>query len=248
LLIGAFAIGLIASQLFPATSHKSPSVALPPVTLPQSPTTTLPPVASSPDPGASALAGLVVRQSDVPSDVTVAPIDGGTTVAGGATLDLCNGTFPSESQRTARLQVAADDALGDEALSTEAVLYRTAAGTAQAFTELRSVAANCPAAPVVSPIGEPTTTTRFNAAPDSGWPQVPTVERLAFDFVTVDQSGQANHSEAVYLRRGRVLEGIYFPTAGGTQSAVDNQTTVPAIVNVFATRIAQLSASVVNGG
>jgi hypothetical protein len=194
------------------------------------------------------LSGLVVAQADVASTVTVQRIPNGGQVAGEATLDLCNGTFPSESLRTARLQVAALDAQGNANLSTEAVLYSNPPATAQAFAELKAVAAKCPASPVVSPVGEATTTTRFNAAPDAAWPQVSGVERVAFDSVSTDQSSQAQHSIAVYLRRGRVLMGVYFSRPDGPQGAVAGQTTIAGIVNVFATRMASLPASVVNGG
>jgi hypothetical protein len=194
------------------------------------------------------LSGLVLHQADVAATETVGPIIGGTRVADGATLDLCNGTFPSESLRTARLQVAAADLQGTVVLSTEAVLYSAPAGAAQAFSELKSAAPGCPASPVVSPVGEPTVTTQFNAAPDGSWPQVATVERLAFDFVTTDTSGQSRHLSAVYLRRGRALMGIYFSQPDGPQVAVQGQTTMAGIVNVFAARMAALAASAVSGG
>jgi hypothetical protein len=194
------------------------------------------------------LSGLVLRQADVGPTETVAPIIGGTRVAGGATLDLCNGTFPSESLRTARLQVAAADTRGTLVLSTEAVLYSTPSGGAQALAELKSSAASCPASPVASPVGEPTVITHFNSAPDSSWPQVATVERVSFDFVTTDASGQSRHFTTAYLRRGRALMGIYFSQPDGPQAPVDGQTTMAGIVNVFASRMANLAGSAVNGG
>ena len=200
------------------------------------------------DPSASVLSGLVVTQSDVASTETVRPLPGGSEVTGQPTLDLCNASFPSESLRTARLQVAAIDDQGNGVLSTEAVLYSNPAATAQGFAELKQAAARCPSGPVVSPVGEPTTATRFNPAPDGAWPAVPGVERLAYDFVTTDDSGQTQHSVAVYLRRGRVLMGVYFPRPDGAQPAVRGQTSMAGIVNLFATRMAQLSTAVVNGG
>jgi hypothetical protein len=144
--------------------------------------------------------------------------------------------------------VAATDDQGNTDLSTEAVLYQNPAATAQAFSELKSVAATCPNSPVRSPVGEPTVTTKFNAPPDASWAQVPTVDRQAYDFVSTDSTGQAQHSVAVYLRRGRVLMGIYFPEPDGAQSPVRGQTTLAGITNVFANRMAQLPSSVVNGG
>jgi hypothetical protein len=179
--------------------------------------------------------------------VTVATIPGGTQVSGQATLDLCNGTFASEALRTARLQVAATDANGNEVLSTEAVLYSSPATAAQAMSELKSVAAKCPSTPVTSPVGEPAVTTTFNAAPDASWPPVATVQRQAYDFVTTDQTGQSQHNIAVYLQRGRVLMGVYFAETVGAQATVDGQTTTAGIVHIFETRMAQLPASTVNG-
>jgi len=199
------------------------------------------------DPDAAVLQSLVLSQSDVPTTYVVQEIAGGDQVdSGDATLDLCNGAYPSESLRTARLQVAAFDSEGNEALSTEAVLYKNSAATAQAFSELRSVVAGCPSTPVVSPIGEATVTTMFNPPPDGSWPQTPTVDRQAYDFNSTDDSGNSVHSVAVYLRRGRVLMGVYFSNPDGAQVPVTGQDSIQAIVSVFAGRIAKLPASVVN--
>ena len=214
---------------------------------PSTPSPTTPSAGAPTDPNQSALSGLVLQQADVPAGVTVATIPGGTQVSGQATLDLCNGTFASEALRTARLQVAATDANGNEVLSTEAVLYSSPAAAAQAMSELKSVAAKCPSTPVTSPVGEPTVTTTFNAAPDTSWPAVATVQRLAYDFTTTDQTGQSQHDVAVYLQRGRVLMGIYFAETVGAQATVEGQTTTAGIVHIFETRMAQLPASTVNG-
>jgi Protein of unknown function (DUF2510) len=197
------------------------------------------------DTQAPALSSVILRQADVPSTLSVVLIPGGDQVQGETTLDLCNGTFPSEALRTARRQVAAVDAQGVAVLSTEAVLYRDAAASAQAFAELRSVAAHCPSTPVTSPVGEPTVTTHINAAPDAAWPQTPGVERVAYDFNSTDQAGGLpQHSVAVYLRHGRALLAVYFSRPDAAQPAISGQTTLGGIVNVFAQRLAQLPASV----
>jgi hypothetical protein len=244
-----FVVGLVGGALLlPHRGSTTGTSASQPATTPPPPGANPVQPAAPSDPSASVLSGLVLRQADVGATETVAPINGGTEVAGGATLDLCNGTFPSESLRTARLQVAAADAQGTIVLSSEAVLYSKPGGAAQAFSELRSTAANCPASPVVSPVGEPTVITHFNAGPDGSWPQVATVERLAFDFVATDGSGQTRHFTTVYLRRGRALMGIYFSQPDGPQAAVDGQTTISGIVNVFAARMANLTGGAVNGG
>jgi hypothetical protein len=200
-----------------------------------------------------ALSALVVRQADVNASRTVSLIPAGNLLTQ-PTLDLCNGTFPSERLRTARLQVAdVDAATGTTtSLSTEAVLYRDAAASGQAFAELVHVSASCPRRPVVSPVGEPTAQTVFKAAPDGAWPHVPTVDRQAYSFVstTVATAAQPSitvPSVAVYLRRGRALLGLYFDQPNGAQSPVAGQRTIVGIVSVFEGRMARLPAVVVNG-
>jgi len=214
---------------------------------------TVPGAGISHDPYRQALSGLVVRQADVNASRTVALIPQGNLLTQ-PTLDLCNGTFPSERLRTARLQVADVDAATQNttSLSTEAVLYRDAAASSQAFAELRHVSAACPHRPVVSPVGEPTAQTVFKAPPDGGWPQVPTVDRQAYSFVsttvaTAAQPSITASSVAVYLRRGRALLGLYFDQPNGAQSPVAGQRTIEGIVAVFEARMAKLPAVVVNG-
>jgi hypothetical protein len=225
-----------------------PLATLPPLSTPPSSEDTTPTAPPQPvDPSASVLAGLVVSQADVRSPATVQPLPGGGGVVGQATLDLCNGTFPSESLRTARLQVVENDATGRELVSTEAVLYSSPKDTVQAFVELQRTAARCPTTPVVSPVGEATVVTHFSSSPDTSWEHTPTVDRLAFDFTATDGAGQSRRSVAVYLRRGRVLIGVYFPQPAASPPAVSGQSSLPAIVKVFASRMAQLPASVVNG-
>jgi hypothetical protein len=212
------------------------------------PPTTVPGPASN-DPNAKVLSQLVVRQSDVPTNLAVGLIPGGNLVAGQVTLDLCNGTYPSESLRTAREQVDVTDQAGQSVFSTEAVLYHNAAATAQAFSELRARAAGCPQQFLAPPPGEeglPATKTTFNARPDASWPTTPTVERQAYDFTSTDQQGNTSHSIAVYLRRGRALMGLYFANPDQAQPAVDGQTTVPGIVSVFEKRMAALPPAAVN--
>ena len=173
------------------------------------------------------LDGLVVRTSDVSSVGVVVTIPGGRDVSGETTLDLCNGTFPSEAKRTARRQVEVVDVTLAAPFSTEAVLYGHPADASQAFSELRRVASQCPASPVVSPVGEPTVTTRFSAPPDRAWGTTTSVERQAYAFTTTDDSGDTNPGVSVYLRRGRVLMGLYFSQPDGEQIAIDGNTTIP---------------------
>lgn len=196
------------------------------------------------DPSAAALAALVVKEGDVPASVRVVVFPGGIGLTQ-PTLDLCNGRYPSESRRTARIQDAVVDTQGNVLLSTEAVLYVDSAATTQAFSELASVVAACPPTPVQSPVGQPTVVTRFAGAPDTTWPETPSVNRLAFDFTTDDGTGRPRRAVAVYLQRGRALLGVYFAQPDGPQVAVEGQTTIEGIVALFAARLAALPASVV---
>jgi hypothetical protein len=200
------------------------------------------------DPDEGVLDGLIVNQDDVPAAYTVHhPQDGINLVA--PTLDLCNGTFPSETQRTARRQVYVGATGADTApFSTEAVLYHGPADGAQAMQELQSVAAQCPSTAVTSPVGEPTAITKFSAPPDTSWPKTPTVERQAYSFVTTYPKTNVppTQSTAVYLRRGRALMGLYFAQPTKAQIPIEGQRAIRQIVAVFEKRMAQLPESVVN--
>jgi len=224
------------------STKKSASSSTPSTAAPQHPTTstTLP----KPDAHAAALLGLGVTQADVPVGYTVRLQDGGNDFVHGTTLDLCNGTFKSESLRTARNQVVVLDSSGNQLLSTEAVLYKSPDAAAQALKELRAVVAKCPNRPVTSPVGEGTVTTKFLAAPDASWPHSAGVTRAAYDFQVAAQ-GQTVRSTAVYLWRGRALLAIYFSSSSGDQVAVQGKTTIRAIEGVFETRLAALPLAVV---
>ena len=163
------------------------------------------------------------------------------------TLDLCNGTYGSESRRVARLQLSADAADGTAIISSEAVLYDSAAGTTQAFTELQQVTKNCPSTPVDSPVGEPTVTTKFAPRPDTNWPTVAGVQRLAYTIMTTDDSGQASTSTVIYLRRGKGAVGPLPAQAGcrRPRSLGPGQDVGADITAIFEQRLASLPASAI---
>lgn len=236
------AVALIAG--FVASRGSSPAAApRPDPSVPSLPTPT--PATPTPSPGGpgsaspgtprpaelGTLAELGLRQSDVEPGVFVLPIDGGLHVAGETTLDLCDGTFPSESQRTARVQVAGYRSDGRVGVSTEAVQYASAAAVDQAWDEIREVARTC----VTSSPG-----TVLGPAPDTSWPRVDGVRRLAYDLRATDASGQVGHYVVVYLSRGNVLLGVYFPSPEGAQTSVEGADTVPGIVHVFEERLAEI--------
>jgi hypothetical protein len=197
-----------------------------------------------PAPKPTSLPDLLVQPRDTTRALSVHLLPGGDQVKDQPTLDLCNQTYASESLRTQRLQDVATDKSG-AVLSTEAVLYRNAAATKQAFRELRRVAKSCPKGPVPDPETGSSTSTTFHPTPDTDWPQTPPVERQAFSVTTTDANSATADSLAVYLRRGRVLLGVYFSKPDGAQPPIDGHTKPADIVNAFATRIAQLPASFV---
>jgi hypothetical protein len=206
---------------------------------------TSPRAPASNDNNADVLGDLILRQRDVETGITVILIPDGTDHVGQPTLDLCNGRYATESARTARRQVAAGTDLGEVAMSTEAVLYRDASSSERAFAELRDVTTGCPDGPVRSPVNGDVDTTRFAAPPDGDWEQTATVERQAYDFTTTDDEGNQRRTIAVYLRRGRALLGLYF-TNGEANISVAGKATLPDIVGVFAARLANVPAAVVN--
>ena len=239
-------IGVIGVALSGGSSSDNDGTAAPaPTVAPSTPPSSVPQLNAGNDPSASALETLIVKPEDVPATAEVVVFPGGVGLTQ-PTMDLCNGRYPSESRRTARIQDAVLDAQGVLVFSTEAVLYGDSGGTTQALDEVRSVVAACPPTPVQGPAGQAPVTTRFNAtAPDSGWRQTPNVNRVAYDLTTDDGSGRPRRTIAVYLQRGRVLLGVYFSRPEGPQLPVDGQTTIEGIVGVFAARVAALPTSVV---
>ena len=194
-----------------------------------------------------ALPHLSIQQTDVSDEYTVTLFPNGTDAQGVPTLDLCAATYPSEALRLARRQVAVVDGEQRLLLSTEAVAYRDPDATAQAFKELREVRASCPPEFRPNDSGSQVLST-FADDLDTNWAPPPTgVERLAYDVIMVYDSGEVSRTLAVYLRRGRILLGVYFfiqPDA--PIPSVQAQPTLERIVGVFSTRMTELAPAVVN--
>jgi hypothetical protein len=192
----------------------------------------------------SVLDAAALNQSDVPSGYKVLLFNGGDEVAGQVTLDFCGANYPSEALRVARHQVGLTDSSGQDLLfSTEAVAYTSSAATAQAFSELRSAAADCPDTFVASPVqGEPPLKTVVLPPPDTAWPNVSGVGRLTLEATVSDQQGQSQTSLAVYLRHGSILLGVYFDDLSNIVP-IDGRTTPEGIVTLFEQRLAALPAN-----
>ena len=89
------------------------------------------------------LAKLGFRADDFSGEWTVLPMGGGTKLDD-PSLDLCNGTFSSETDRVERRQVAATKVGSTFSfLSTEVVKYSSAAAASAAQKELVKVLAQC---------------------------------------------------------------------------------------------------------
>jgi hypothetical protein len=99
----------------------------------------------------SKLGAVVLRAAQVGAGYALQQLPGGQLVQGQATLDLCGFSFPSESLRTARLQVAYRAPGKSLALSNEVVSYRPG-GARQALREITHAAAACPHGPVQSTV------------------------------------------------------------------------------------------------
>jgi hypothetical protein len=155
-----------------------------------------------------ALSKLALRPAQVGSGYRMALIPGGNRVSGQVSLDLCGQRFPSETQRTGRLQVAYRHQGNVVQISNELVRYRSGAAR-EAMRELRNVAAHCPRGPVTGPVrGVGPLTYRLTPLTD---------ERLLGQHVAVKMrvTGRIGGKPlnetaiAVYQIRGDVLSAVY---------------------------------------
>lgn len=201
-------------------------------------------IQTTPGNNPAALPTLSVKQEDVPPEFVVSLWPNGDRVEGEVTLNMCSAEYPSEALRIARRQVAVGDRQDRLVMSTEAVAYQTPAATAQAFAELKAAQANCPKGFTPTSTGD-SVRIIFGPAPDANWPAVANVERLVFDYIEMNQAGDVGRAALVFLRRGRILLGIYvYFQADQAPPSVNGAQTVDAITNVFATRLANLPQTV----
>ncbi len=196
------------------------------------------------------LQSISLRPSDLAKGYGVQLIPSGDQLKGQVTLDLCNQTFASEHLRIARRQVE-DVGPTPQAsfLSTEAVIYTSPAATATVFSELRSAAAHCAAGYVIGPLGPPANMTTLLRRPDASWPSVPGVQRLAYDQKIATVGKPSFEVITVFLRRGRVLLGVYFEFSGKKTKTlptkIDGLWSLELITHVFEERVAALPPSAV---
>jgi hypothetical protein len=160
---------------------------------------------------------IAVRQSDVvPADRALL-YPGGNRYRGYVSLDLCNGSFPSEAARVGRHQVGVANAQRRPVgLSTEAIAYPSPAVARGAMAELRRAVADCtPELRDSQVAGEPRTRNVIGAPPAATWPTLRGVDRLAVDDRIEAETGESVHSQQIYQRHGRVIVAIYAQIPGG---------------------------------
>jgi len=187
-----------------------------------------------------------LQAGDAADGYTFTPYAEGDEVDGQVSLDLCSARFASESQRTARHQVGIRDAANHGVVSTEALLYRDSDAAHQAMTELEGAVAACPTTPTKSAVaGAPALMYEVHPAPDTTWPPVTDVDRLAVDLTARDQEGHSAEIMAVFLQRGRLLLAIYIQSTDTAAQALTGHPTVEDLTNRLATAIAALPAAAV---
>jgi hypothetical protein len=187
-------------------------------------------IAQSPS---SKLSAIVLRAAQVGSGYVLEQISGGQLVQGQATLDLCGASFPSESLRTARLQVAYRAPGMSLALSNEVVAYRPG-GARQALREITHAAGACPHGPVktvVPGVGTAEVTYRVERLHDSRL--LPgSLALVVHASGTVNGAHRSMTEVEIYQVQGDILSAVYasggavpqlrtFGLAAAAWSAVD---------------------------
>jgi hypothetical protein len=165
------------------------------------------------------LGKLVLQGSQIASGYSVAAYPGGTSFIGETTLDLCGGSYPSETLRTGRLQVSYKHPAKTVDISNEVVTYASG-GAQQALSEVSKVARTCATKAVVQKRGAVTTT--FQATPVHD-PRLPG-NAVAVKLVIKQTAGKKHVTQtgiAIYQVKGDTLSGVYtFATKGTTFAQV----------------------------
>lgn len=161
------------------------------------------------------LEGIGLQPGDLGSAMQVATIPDGDNLYA-PTLDFCDGRYPSEELRVARLQRAAYDAQGAFAgISTEVVVYANAAAAKQALAEAIKVRKSCPVGRMFTTRDGHELSFAFHSAPGpSDTPLVGADARLVI-HTTMNVDGEKRRAFLVYQIQGRVLAALYVSEAGG---------------------------------
>jgi hypothetical protein len=163
------------------------------------------------------LSRVILKPAQVGAGYKLAAYPGGDSIIGEATLDLCDGTYPSESLRTGRLQVAYKHPGHAVGVSNEVVTY-VAGGAQQALGEVTKVARACARKTVVRKANGVTTTFRATLLSTAKLPP----GSVAVRILTTETEGKKHFEEtsvAIYQVKGNTLSGTYTFVAAGTTAA-----------------------------
>ena len=163
------------------------------------------------------LSRVVLSGAQIGRGYKLAPFPGGTSFIGETTLDLCNGTYPSETLRTGRLQVAYTHPAKTVAVSNEVVTY-VPGGAKEALAEVTSVARSCAQKPVTVRANGVTTSYQTTPLTDSQLPKGAIVVKLVIHA----REGSKHATQtgiAIYQVKGNTLSGVYTFLAAGTTFA-----------------------------
>jgi hypothetical protein len=134
-------------------------------------------------------------------------LPGGDSVIDETTLDLCNGTFPSEALRTDRLQTTYTRSGSSLYLSNEVVDY-VSGGADQALQEVGATAAACEQKPSVQKQGSVVLT--ISAKPLHTTGLTPGAIAVRLEIVSTDGKKKVRETGiAVYQVEGDTLSGVY---------------------------------------
>jgi hypothetical protein len=163
------------------------------------------------------LSKIVLKGSQVGSGYKLTTFPFGNSFIGEPTLDLCGGSYSSETLRTGRLQVRYTHPGKAVAVSNEVVTY-AGAGAQQALAEVTSVAGSCARKPVVLHSGTVTETYRVVPLADPKLPAGSVAVRL--EITATDGKKKVSQTGvAVYQVRGNTLSGVYAFVGKGTTFA-----------------------------
>jgi hypothetical protein len=159
--------------------------------------------------GTPSVGAIVLRAAQVGPGYKAAVIPGGRQIAGQVTLDLCDYTFASESQRIARIQDGYVKPHSGLVIGNEVVAYQPG-GTAAALSELRRAVKDCPATPRTGPtVGEQTPVTFHLTTMTERHLASPYVALRIGETATVNGRKQTDTDFAIYQFRGNVMTAVY---------------------------------------
>ena len=164
------------------------------------------------------------------------------------TMDFCDGRYPSEKLRVARLQQAVYDQDGNFAgISSEVVVYANAAAAKQALTEAINVRKNCPVGREFTARDGHTLTFTFHSAPGpADTPLVDADSRLIV-HTTMMVDGEPRRAMLVYQVLGRVLAALYFSDGGNKPYDQTSLDSFYALAGDVADRLRAAPSSLLNG-